>query len=242
MFVPDAVYCHKDGRKTPVAYLAQEFVDGFELFDWVCNTGAFPPAICRYYMKQMLQGLHYLHSKGLAHRDLKLENILLDDQFRIKFIDFGVTTLLKGKSNDGLARTVVGTLGYMAPEIIQERPYRADVVDLFAMGVALFTMYAREVPFAIAQPNDPKYKLISTNRADLFWKAHSDRHPPGFFSEEFKSLIGSMLAMHPENRLSIADIASHPWMNGEHATYAEVYAEFTARQQLNLEKKRQEAL
>ena len=74
---PDAVYTNKKGIKTRVAYIAQELISGGELFDYV-NQGAFSPQICRYYFKQMLIGLHYLHSNGICHRDLKLENILLD--------------------------------------------------------------------------------------------------------------------------------------------------------------------
>jgi serine/threonine protein kinase len=70
-----AVYIHKDEHgkesKTRVAYVTQELISGGELFDYVTNTGAFSPEICRYYLKQMLLGLHYLHSNGICHRDLK---------------------------------------------------------------------------------------------------------------------------------------------------------------------------
>lgn len=65
-----------------------ELVTKGELFDYI-HYKSFPPEVCRYYFKQMLQAIHYIHLNGIAHRDLKPENIMLDDQFNIKFVDFG---------------------------------------------------------------------------------------------------------------------------------------------------------
>ena len=68
----------KDGQVVPVAFLAMESINGGELFDYVAHTGAFSEPVCRYFFKQMLMGLHHVHSNGYSHRDLKPENILLD--------------------------------------------------------------------------------------------------------------------------------------------------------------------
>lgn len=228
---PDAVYTHKDGRQTKVAYIAQELIQGGELFDFVANTGAFSPQICRYYFKQILMGLHYLHSNGICHRDLKPENILLDKDFNAKIIDFGFAVEIEGREKDGYCRSLVGTTSYMAPEILNKQPYQGHVVDLFALGVILFILYAQHPPFTQASTSDSFYKLLATNRADLFWKMHSQRHEPGFFTEEFKDLITSMLQLHAHQRLSMADIVGHPWMQGPHATQAEVKQEFAIRHQ-----------
>ena len=77
----------------------------------------------------------------------------------------------------------------MAPEIHMRKPYIGSSVDLFACGIILFIMYTQHPPFTKAEPNDPFYRLLCANRADLFWKAHSKNKPEGFFSEEFKNLI-----------------------------------------------------
>ena len=122
-FQENSVQNKKSGEKVPVAYIAQEPVLGGELFDYVANTGPFSEEICRYYFKQMLLGLHYLHSQGFAHRDLKPENILLDKNFDVKLVDFGFACPLEGRDGTGFSRSVIGTPGYMAPEILDKQPY-----------------------------------------------------------------------------------------------------------------------
>ena len=91
----------------------------------------------------MLLALNYLHMKGFAHRDLKPENMILDGKdFNLKIIDFGFCASLTGTQGDGYMRTNVGTLLYMAPEIVEKKEYQGVQVDLFALGVILFTMRA----------------------------------------------------------------------------------------------------
>ena len=78
---------------------------GGELLDYILNTGAFSEPICRYYFKQILTGLNYLHSKGYAHRDLKPENIMLDSNFDVKIVDFGFSIPLNGRDGSGLMKS-----------------------------------------------------------------------------------------------------------------------------------------
>jgi BR serine/threonine kinase/MAP/microtubule affinity-regulating kinase len=79
-------------------------------------------------------------------------------------------------------------------------------------------LYSGHPPFQLADPRDPHYKLIASNRADLFWKTHESRKVQGFYSDDFKDLITNMLQLLPNQRLSMADIIGHPWMQGEMAT------------------------
>lgn len=181
----------------------------------------------------MLMGLHYIHSQGFSHRDLKPENILLDKNYDIKIVDFGFACPLEGRDGSGFNRSVIGTPGYMAPEILDKTPYQGQVVDLFACGVILFIMLTQHPPFAMANSDDMYYKLLATQRSDLFWKAHSQRKPAGFFTDEFKDLITCMLQLHPHQRLCMADIIGHPWMQGEVSEREEVVAEFQKRHEIN---------
>lgn len=116
------------------------------------------------------------------------------------------------------------------------------VVDLFALGVILFIMYAGHPPFNQAVPRDPHYKLLVKFRPDMFWKSHEQGKAPGFFTEEFKDLITNMLAHNPSSRLSMADIIGHPWMQSEEtATHQQVLAEFEMRHNAILKQKADEA-
>ena len=78
-----------NGEPKDVAYIAQEIIPGGELFDYVANSGPFSESECKYYFKQMLSGINYIHEMGFSHRDLKPENILLGKDYEIKLVDFG---------------------------------------------------------------------------------------------------------------------------------------------------------
>jgi len=115
----------------------------------------------------------------------------------------------------------------MAPEILALEPYQGTTSDLFALGVILFIMKAGYQPFKVASLEDSNYKLLGMNRSDLFWANHSQYSPPGFFSAEFKDLVTSLLQLNPHNRLSILEIAGHPWViNTVIATALEVREDF----------------
>ncbi len=107
-----------DGSKISISYIVMELVEGGELFSYV-KQRLFREKTCRYYFKQMLRAIHYSHSKGIAHRDLKLENILLDKNFNVKITDFGFSARVKGRDGSGIIHTCLGTKAFMAPEIIK---------------------------------------------------------------------------------------------------------------------------
>ena len=100
----------------------------------------------------MAEGIDHFHKQGVTHRDLKPENIMLDLDFNLKIIDFGLAAPVEGRDGSGSLKTALGTFGYMAPEIHLGRKYQGEHVDVFALGVILFVIYSKHPPFNAANP------------------------------------------------------------------------------------------
>lgn len=227
----NGVYAKKQSRGNyNCMYMVMDLCPNGELFDVLFKTGAFAEPICRFYFKQIIEGLEACHGIGIAHRDMKPENILFDAEFNLKIADFGFSILLMGRDGTGVLHTRLGTESYMAPELHMRRPYTGESVDLFAAGIILFIMLSQNPPFSRAEPNDPYYRLLNAGDA-RFWAAHSRNKPAGHYSPDFQDLIKKMLSLDPSARLTIAQIKSHPWFNGPTSSASEVLTEISARKQ-----------
>ena len=209
-FKENATMIDKDGRPVEVAYIAQELIINGEFYDYVKNSGPFSERIARYYFNQILQGVQHIHEKGFCHRDLKLENMMLDNLFNIKIIDFGFACPLNGKN----IRDAVGTQGYIAPEILTNKSYDGRKADIFSLGVILFILYSGFPPFykKELQQDDPCYQMLAENKINKFWKTHSMMKKKEYYSAEFKDLVTNMLRFDPNLRFNFNNIVNHPWM------------------------------
>ncbi len=214
--------------KENVFYLTLELASGGELFDFIAQTGSFSEPVARYYFHQMIDAFEYLHSKGISHRDMKPDNIMLDDEFNLKIADFGFSS--KSASNQSFK----GTRSYMAPEILIGGKYHGQMVDIFASGIILFIMITQIPPFQMAHPKDGWYKFVCSNRMDKFWKFHGQNQAGGieFFSKSFIDLINWLFNFDHTTRPSLSEIKSHEWYTGPTATKEEILEEFTKRQSL----------
>lgn len=224
----NGVYVKKNGSMYNCMYMVIELCPNGELFDILFQSGKFDEKTTRFYFRQMIEALEACHNSGIAHRDMKPENVLFDENFNLKISDFGFSIILSGRDGSGQLNTHLGTEGYMAPEIHLRKPYAGETVDLFATGIILFIMFSQNPPFTKAIPNDPYYRLLSS-RDDRFWQLHSRNKSPTFYSADFKSLITSMLALEPSQRLTIQAIKQHPWYNGPMSTAQEIGAELKSR-------------
>ena len=106
-----------ENERIEVAYIALELAPKGDLYDYV-KFGAFDERVCRAIFGQLLDAVAHVRGKGLAHRDLKLENIMLDNEFNVKLADFGFTKSIAGQNGSGQMHDKVGTKAYMAPELI----------------------------------------------------------------------------------------------------------------------------
>ena len=150
-------------------YIALEVASQGELFHIIQQSGAFDERLARFYFHEIIAGIQHCHEKGFVHRDLKMENFLLDTDYRIKLADFGFSTFIEGTNGFGEHQTYLGTRNYMAPEIIENKPYDARSTDLFAAGVVLFQMVFGNLPFYEANREDAYYRPLAKNNAARFW-------------------------------------------------------------------------
>lgn len=98
----------------------------------------------RFFFKQLCESLKYIHSQGIVHRDLKLDNILIDDRNNLKLIDFGFSICV---DKDQKLKIFCGTPSFMAPEIVQKKDYNGFATDIWSLGVILFVMLSGGYPF-----------------------------------------------------------------------------------------------
>lgn len=148
--------------------------------------------------QQLVMALEYCHRSEITHRDIKLENILLDDQNNVKLIDFGFSSNMPPGSK---SKTFCGTPSYMAPEIVAHKEYSGPPVDVWALGVLLFAMMAGTFPFKGITDKD-LYRKIMKGTFEV----------PDFVPLKAKTLIKRMIHVDPLRRPSCQDILSDPWL------------------------------
>ena len=193
--------------------ISYELARNGDFFDYIKVSGSLPKPIVQVYVQQLIKAMSSMHQAGVCHRDLKLENLVLDDNFNLKLIDFGFACSLSGSSGSGFCEgsEKVGTQGYMAPEIMMECSYQPTVTDTFALGVIIFIMYTGVPPFGKAHMSDKYYNLICLKKHDLFWRAHEQHHGAPF-SQEFKDLMSKMLDYQPYQRMNLVEVLMHPFL------------------------------
>jgi len=185
-------------------------------FELVQNHRFLSEKITRSYFFQLIEALEHLHNNQIAHRDIKLENILLDSDYSIKIADFGYSSKMHPRK---LFETAVGTSAYFAPEIHNGFPHHGEHADLFAAGVILFAAVTGHMPFGRADSADKLYRMLLMRDYKAFWAFHErlvKKTDEGIaLSEEFKDLVSKMLDENPGRRLKIEEIRMHPWMQGD---------------------------
>ncbi|KAI8379434.1 kinase-like domain-containing protein [Radiomyces spectabilis] len=172
-----------------------------DLFECIEHHRSFNEPLGRHIFRQIAECVGYLDRLGVCHRDLKDENIVIDDQYRVKIIDFGSTVLLprheERQQHPVYFNKFYGTVSFASPEIILQQPYRAEPAEVWALGVLLYTILFGEVPFQDA-PSTIYYSFVP---------------PRTQVSPECYHLISWMLEKHPERRPTIYQVLSHPWLN-----------------------------
>lgn len=177
-----------------------EFAPGGELRAYVERRGFLPEEESRQFFKQIVRAVHYVHSKKIIHRDLKLENILLDSQNRCKIVDFGLSDYVSAAE-----RTVTdaGTLSYLAPEVYNGTSKDTDPykIDSWGLGVILFALAHGRLPFS-----RPDTETCAKLEAEGGLPCREE------ITEGYQQILRGMLTVSVRKRASVDQIIVDPWV------------------------------
>lgn len=176
---------------------------GDELYNYLLRHGPLPVEKVKRIFTQLVGAVAYVHSKSCVHRDLKLENILLDKNENVKLCDFGFTREYEGKAS--YLQTFCGTICYSAPEMLKGEKYAGEKVDVWSLGIILYALLAGELPYDDDDDQVTKTRILSED------PIYSDKFP-----DEAKALINLLLSKRPLIRPSLEEILAHPFLS-EHA-------------------------
>ena len=203
----------------------------FIIFDY-CEHGRLSDYICfgfgerygKYLFNIILETVNEIHNFGFAHRDLKLENILLDKWFNVKIGDFGFCTLLKRN-----LKNFLGTFCYAAPEILMRKKYDGKKIDIFSLGIILFVIVTGK-KFFLMKETEFFYLNYKNNVKENYEKfiAKLDKECLNF-SLNFRDLCFKMIKFEPDERPDYFDIKNHEWLKNIDVSQFEMENHFKSR-------------
>ncbi|KDN48463.1 Pkinase-domain-containing protein [Tilletiaria anomala UBC 951] len=179
-------------------YMVFEYVNGGQMLDYIISHGRLRERAARKFARQIASALEYCHRNSVIHRDLKIENILISKTGNIKIIDFGLSNLYSPHSH---LSTFCGSLYFAAPELLNAKVYTGPEVDVWSFGIVLYVLVCGKVPFD-DQSMPALHAKIKRGQVEY----------PVWLSGECKHILSRMLVTNPQQRASLTELMSHPWM------------------------------
>ncbi|XP_046960261.1 uncharacterized protein LOC124530248 [Vanessa cardui] len=195
---PNIVHIYEVFENSEKMILVMEYCSGGELYDYLSQKKVLEEDEARRLFRQIATAVYYCHIHKICHRDLKLENVLLDDTGSAKIADFGLSNVFKETS---LLSTFCGSPLYASPEIVKGTPYIGPEVDCWSLGVLLYTLVYGAMPF---DGSNFKRLVRQISNGDYYEPKNPSTASP---------LIRDMLTVDPLKRADIAYICDHPWVN-----------------------------
>ena len=188
--------------------LLQELVSGISLREYYNNEirnqkgiSEHKAKIFKKIFKQIFEAMNYLHKRNIAHRDVKLENILMTKNYEIKIIDFGFGMYNPDNKPQSF---FCGTPNYMAPEIVLKKPYNGQMADLWSLGVLVYKLFCADFPFK------------GKNEKDLYKSIQKGKFKMASYTPDYaRKIIVSMIDLNPRKRLSCEDVLKSEWLKDE---------------------------
>nr|XP_036673058.1 serine/threonine-protein kinase par-1 isoform X8 [Drosophila suzukii] len=195
---PNIIHIYEVFENREKMVLVMEFAAGGELYDYLSERKVLTEEEARRIFRQVATAVYYCHKHKICHRDLKLENILLDEKGNAKIADFGLSNVF---DDQRLLGTFCGSPLYASPEIVEGTPYQGPEVDCWSLGVLLYTLVYGSMPF---DGSNFKRLVKQISQGDYYEPKKPSRA---------STLIRDMLTVCPRKRASIEQICSHWWVN-----------------------------
>ncbi|KPU79225.1 uncharacterized protein Dana_GF17461, isoform J [Drosophila ananassae] len=195
---PNIIHIYEVFENREKMVLVMEFAAGGELYDYLSERKVLSEEEARRIFRQVATAVYYCHKHKICHRDLKLENILLDENGNAKIADFGLSNVF---DDQRLLATFCGSPLYASPEIVEGTPYQGPEVDCWSLGVLLYTLVYGSMPF---DGSNFKRLVKQISQGDYY----EPRKP-----SRASTLIREMLTVCPRKRATIEQICSHWWVN-----------------------------
>jgi len=182
-------------------YVIMEYCKLGELYNFIVSHGPLSPNDARPMFRQLLEAVHYIHEHKVSHRDIKLENILLDEQMVPKLADFGLCHSL---AYTQLLATPCGTLIYAPPEVISNNPYDGMKCDIWSLGIVFFAVVLGRLPWKESNQNS-LFAEISKGQITI----------PQHLDQPLRQMLSMMLDRDPTNRADTETLMNLQWMTEE---------------------------
>ncbi|XP_032388976.1 MAP/microtubule affinity-regulating kinase 4 isoform X5 [Etheostoma spectabile] len=180
-------------------YLIMEYASGGEVFDYLVSHGRMKEVEARAKFRQIVSAVHYCHTKNIVHRDLKAENLLLDADANIKIADFGFSNeFTLGNKLD----TFCGSPPYAAPELFQGKKYDGPEVDVWSLGVILYTLVSGSLPFDGQNLKELRERVL-----------RGKYRVPFYMSTDCEGILRRFLVLNPTKRCTLDQVMKDKWIN-----------------------------
>ena len=203
--------------------IIMEYINGGNLFSFLKKHRKVSEKTAKLLYRQIILGIKYMHEQGIVHRDIKLENILIDLNNNIKICDFGIGRVLSSPEQPLFDQC--GTPMYIAPEILlcsKEKGYKGFPVDIWSSGIVLYILLSGTLPFSfknssssLSESNESNLSEDNNNNTELQYSI-INKEPKEIenISKEAEDLLKKILKKNPEKRITCEEILNHPWMKG----------------------------
>ena len=206
-------FISKDGKEinTKRLYLVIDYAEKKDLSLYLDKTSdGFEEDYARLIFKKILEGIQFCHNAKICHLDIKMDNILLDENFDPIITDFGLSIKIEGK--EAILQNGRGSPSYAAPEMYVKGAKKISFkADIFSLGALLFRLVTKKWGFKTSKVKNENYRHIANKNMDIYWNDMSIEINKTL-SDEFKDLYFKMVTYNPANRLTIEEIFKHPWM------------------------------